>query len=188
MLAYVFWHWRRPAIDTATYESRLGRFHAALAASPPHGFFESFAVALHGAPWANAGRDADEDWYFVNGSAALDPLNDAAVSAARQGPHDEAAAAAAGGTAGLYRLRLGAPVTAPRHAYWLARPDGMSYPALYELVRGVVATGDGGALWGRQMTLGPAREFCLHTRQPVVVPVPLDALAIGLRGVWSRRA
>jgi hypothetical protein len=184
MLAYVFWHWRRSTVDPATYETRLGRFHAALAGSPPHGFHESFAVALRGLSWANGGRDAYEDWYLVHGSAALDPLNDAAVSAARQGPHDEAAAAAAGGTAGLYRLRLGAPVIAPRHAHWFDKPDGMSYPALYELVRGVVDANDGGALWGRQMTLGPAREFCLHTLQPVGVPAPLGALPIGLRGVW----
>ena len=91
MLAYVFWHWRRPAIDATTYETRLGRFHAALAAAPPPGFHASFALSLRGAPWANAGGDGYEDWYLVEGSAALDPLNDAAVSAARARSLDQTA-------------------------------------------------------------------------------------------------
>jgi hypothetical protein len=183
LLAYVFWHWRRTTVDAATYESRLGRFHAALASPPPPGLRASFAMALRGAPWANGGDDAYEDWYLVGGSADLDPLNDAAISAARQAPHDEAAAAAEGGTAGLYRLRLGAPAGAPRHACWFGKPPGLPYPALYELVRPALDA-SGGALWGRQMTLGPAREFCLHTREPVTLPAALAVLAIPMRRVW----
>src|ERR1700752_4970973 len=105
MLAYVFWHWRRPGGPAADYEALQRRFHAALGAAPPAGFLGSRSLAVMNAPWAAGGGEAYEDWYLVADSAALDPLNDAAISASRQAPHDAAAAAAAGGTAGLPRLR-----------------------------------------------------------------------------------
>ena len=186
MLAYVFWHWPRPGFATG-YEARLARFQQALAAAPPPGFHESFVLALSGAPWANGGADAFEDWYLLGGSGDLDLLNQAAVSSGRQLPHDEAAAAASGGTAGLYRLRLGAPVLAPRHAAWFSKPEGLSYPALFELVRPAIAAADG-ALWGRQMTLGPAREFCLHSRRRCDLAAVLGAIELPLRRVWPADA
>ena len=37
MLAYVFWHWRRPDVPAASYEALQRRFHAALGAAPPPG-------------------------------------------------------------------------------------------------------------------------------------------------------
>lgn len=187
MLAYVFWHWPRAGIESSRYEKRLIRFQQALASTPPPGFGESFVLGLRGAQWANAGGDAYEDWYLVGGSADLDPLNDAAVSSARQAPHDEAAAAAGGGTGGLYRLRLGTAVRAPRHAAWFSKPDGLSYPALFDLVRPVIESASG-ALWGRQMTLGPAREFCVHARERCAIPTVLAPLELPLRRVWSADA
>lgn len=190
MLAYVFWHWPRPDVEAAFYEARLGRFQRALAAAPSPGFRKSFVLSIRGAQWANEGGAAYEDWYLVSGSADLDPLNDAAVSSARQVPHDEAAAAAGGGTGGLYRLRLGSAVVAPRYAAWFSKPAGLSYPALFERVRPVIES-SGGALWGRQMTLGPAREFCVHLREPVALPAALAALAafeVPVRHVWPADA
>src|SRR5438270_727740 len=118
MLAYVFWHWPRAGVNATEYEDRQRRFHAALAADPPRGFGSSFSVAIEQAPWANAGRAAYEDWYFVHDFAALGELNDAAVSGSRTSPHDSAASVAGGGTAGLYRLRLGGLATRPAHAAW----------------------------------------------------------------------
>jgi hypothetical protein len=43
---------------------------------------------------------------------------------------------------------------------------------------------EGAALWGRQMTLGPALEFCLHASRPVALPAPLVAVALHCRTVW----
>src|SRR5258705_370094 len=115
MLAYVFWHWRREGVSPAAYEALQRRFHAALEAAPPDGFLASRSAAIAGAPWAAEGGEAYEDWYLIEGSAALDPLNAAAVSASRQVPHHTAAAVAPGGTAGLYLLRLrAARTTEPR--------------------------------------------------------------------------
>jgi hypothetical protein len=185
VLAYVFWHWKKPAVPSAEYEARLERFQSALAYQPPVGFARAYCCALAGAPWLNSGGSGYEDWYLVDGSAALDPLNDAAISASRLAPHDEAASAAAGGTAGLYRLRLGASPSVPRFAYWFAKPDGMPYRDLYDTLESMIAK-EQAALWGRQMTLGPAMEFCLHAPRGVTIPATLSALALDLRPVWPR--
>ena len=41
-----------------------------------------------------------------------------------------------------------------------------------------------GALWMRQMVLGPAREFCLHAAAPASLPAVFGALVIPLRQAW----
>lgn len=181
-LAYVFWHWRRAEVSVASYVELQRRFHAALAAAPPNGFLGSHSAAVREVSWAAAGGDAYEDWYLVDGTAALDPLNQAAVTASRQAPHDAAASAAQGGTAGLYRLRLGS-VGVHRSAAWFAKPDGMSYDELYAALELPVLPA-GGALWGRQMVLGPAPEFCLHTPEPVPLPAPLIAQVVARSPIW----
>lgn len=183
MLAYVFWHWRRRDVGADEYERLQRTFQAALGHSPPAGFVLSRSAAIVGAPWGPAGREMYEDWYLVTGSAALDPLNDAAVTGSRHPAHDAAAAAAEGGTAGLYRLRRGAPLGAPHAAAWFAKPAGMSYAALYDTLDPVVRNGSA-TLWGRQMVLGPTPEFCLQSERPVPLPDVLAALTLTLRPVW----
>ena len=184
MLAYVFWHWRRPDVPAAEYVARQRAFHASLATSGAPGFVRSTSASLTGAPWANGGAETWEDWYVVEGSAALDPLNDAAIGAAREQPHAAAAAVAAGGTAGLYRVRMGAPRARPRHATWYAKPADRSYAALFAELGPIVA-GEGLALWCRQMVLGPSLEFCLHGDGPVALPAAYDTLSIPLAPVWG---
>jgi hypothetical protein len=183
MLAYVFWHWARADVPGAAYEALQRRFHVALAAAPPPGFLGSRSAAVEGAPWANAGGRAYEDWYLVEDSAALDPLNAAAVTASRQSAHAAAAAAAKSGTAGLYLLRLGTVDTPPRASTWFGKPAGMSYGALYALLAPVVEA-EHAVLWGRQMVLGPTPEFCLHTLRPLRTPAPIEGLTLAYRPVW----
>ena len=186
MLSYVFWHWKKPEVSAAQYEADLARFHRALAFNPSPGFSRSYTMAIRGAPWANHATDAYEDWYLLTDSAALDPLNEAAVSGHRQAPHDSAAAGAAGGTGGLYRLRIGVPTEAPRFAYWFAKPAGMSYTDLFDALRPTVHE-TGAVLWGRQMTLGPALEFCLHASRRCMLPSDLAVVEIQSRPVWPAR-
>lgn len=183
MLAYVFWHWPRPSVAAAEYDARQRAFHEALAAAPSEGFVRSFTHGIAGAPWANAGGAAYEDWYLVRDSAALDPLNAAAISASRQQPHDAAAALAGGGTAGLYSLRAGAVPAAVRYAAWFAKPAGTSYPELFAELTPLVEA-RGAALFGRQMTLGPATEFCVVAAEAVALPAKLAAITPPLRRVW----
>ncbi len=183
MLAYVFWHWARPGVGRPDYEATQRAFHDALADDPPRGYLRSLSLALTGAPWANAGWDAYEDWYLLHDSGALDRLNDAAISAGRQLPHDAAAAAAAGGTAALYALRLGTALDRPTHAYWFAKPDAVRYDELWNALGPLVRDGHG-ALWMRRMVLGPSPEFCLQAAGPVTLPSGYTPLHIALRPVW----
>lgn len=183
MLAYVFWHWRRPEVDRAAYVALQRAFHAALAAAPTPGYHRSFSVELAGAPWAADGGEAYEDWYLVDDFAAFDALHEAAVTASRAGPHDAAAAVAAGGVGGVYRVRRGTPAEAPRHAAWFAKPAGMSYEELAKTLAPVIEE-SGGVLWLRQLVLGPAREFCLHSAEPVALPAPFAPLDFPLQPMW----
>lgn len=187
MLAYVFWHWRRQDILQDDYEQRQERFHAALQAAPSAGFLGSRSVAIRGAPWAASGGEAYEDWYLVEDSAALDPLNQSAITAPRQAPHDAAAAAAEGGTAGLYRLRRGVGDQVPTLAAWFSKPSGMSYDQLFSAVEPLLRS-TSGALWCRQMVLGPTPEFCLQSSAPVTLPEAFTPLVLELRPIWLGRS
>lgn len=182
MLAYVFWHWKRTEVASTDYEDRQRGFHAALGAAPSSGFIDSFSVGISNAPWA-ASTDAYEDWYVVQDFGALGLLNEAAVSGSRLHPHDAAASVAAGGTAGVYGLKLGTVLRRPQYAHWFAKPEGMSYRELFDQLAPLVGRVQG-ALWMRQMVLGPAREFCLHTAEPVSPLAGLEALVISLRPTW----
>lgn len=162
---------------------RQRAFHAALAAAPPAGFRESFSVALTQAPWTTGTDDVYEDWYLVQDFEALGILNDAAISASRAAPHDAAAAVAAGGAGGLYRLRQGAVTRSPTVAHWFSKPDGMPYRELVAQLAPVVSRCDG-ALWMRQLVLGPAPEFCLHAATTVQLAAELRPLVMPLRTVW----
>ena len=183
LLAYVFWHWKQAEITANNYENRQRAFHAALGAAPSSGFLGSFSVSLAHAPWAAGGGDAYEDWYLVQDFGALGLLNEAAVSASRAAPHEAAAAVVAGGAGGVYGLRRGAVLRQPQYAHWFSKPEGMPYSELFAQLAPVVDQVQG-ALWMRQMVLGPAREFCLHAAAPVSTLAIFSALVIPLRQVW----
>ena len=187
MLAYVLWHWKTPRAEAAGYEARQRAFHAALAAEPPESFLGSFVVGLTGAAWAASGGEAYEDWYLIKDFAALGHLNAGAVSAGRAAPHDAVAALAGGGSAGLYDLKAGEVVRRPQISCWFRKPEGVTYAGLAETLAPLVE-GCHGALWMRQMTLGPAPEYCLHSAVPVTFPAGFSPLAIPLRPVWPEPA
>ena len=168
------------------YEGRQRGFHAALGASPPAGFFGSFSLGISNAPWA-ASSEAYEDWYLVQDFGALGVLNEAAVSGSRAHPHDAAASVAAGGAGGVYGLRGGTALRRPHYAHWFGKPDGMPYRELFAQLAPVVDRVEG-ALWMRQMVLGPAREFCLHAEVSVSLLATLGALVIPLRPIWPELA
>jgi hypothetical protein len=162
-LAYVFWHVRQPQVTREAYEQAHLAFQRTLQANSPAGSRGARVLRLSGAPWMPSSPQAPEvyeDWYFLDDSAALDRINEAAVSGVRRAPHDGVARLAAAGIAGLYRLQNGIRNAKAQQALWFSKPAGMSYPALAERF---ATRGADEALWMRQMTLGPTPEFCLQT-------------------------
>jgi hypothetical protein len=158
LLAYVFWHVPRPDVGAREYEAAHREFHEVLWSSQVRGLRGLRVFRLPVIPWLG-GRPGYEDWHLLEGSAALDVLNEAAVSQARQLPHDRVAAMAGDGTAGLYSLRLGA-LNEPARAEWMSKPPGMNYRDFDASLMPTIEAG--GCLWARRMTLGPTPEFCLH--------------------------
>ncbi len=151
MLAYVFSHRPADGVDAAAYEDALKQFHVALAASPPSGFVSSATFRT---------GDRYSDWYLVVDSAALDPLNEAAVSGARTHAHDAAARMAVDFAGKLYSLSAGEPFGGSGFEIRLSKPAGVGYLDFYERMKHYTLE-TGTSLWRRMMVLGPPPEFCL---------------------------
>ena len=151
MLAYVFWHQPAPGIESDDYESRLQAFHDRMQSDPPAGFLESAAFRVSGLPWLDG--PGYEDWYLVDGWAAVGVLNDSAVDAHHAPDHDAVAVHAGAGAGAIYRHIAGELHLADSgRADWShKRPEAGPEPAEE-------------ALWQRQLVLGPAPEFCLLRR------------------------
>lgn len=176
MLAYVFWHWPQSHVNLDDYTGHLIDFHQTLAANKPAGFQQSVVFRIRGASWLNTSDDAYEEWYLLDDSAAMDRLNDAAVSGVCEEPHNRVAREAADGIGGLYRLRAGQEeLSETRCAIWLSKPAGVSYKDFYATLHSLT-TQPGVALWGRQMTLGPTTEFCLHSSRQIELPSGYNGL------------
>ena len=182
MLAYVFWHWPHPTVNRDLYRAQLIEFHETLCANKPPGFLSSTVFLINHANWLNTAGPAFEDWYLLSDSAGMDPLNQAAVSGPCEQPHNLVARQAAGGTAGLYRLRIGtADVSSSSHALWFSKPEGEAYKDFFSRMQDLCPEGSG--LWGRQMTLGPTTEFCLLS--PIEPTGGVTGQQVSLELVWS---
>jgi hypothetical protein len=185
MLAYVFWHWPQSSIDRGAYLDHLADFHRTLAANKPDGFQRSVVFRINGARWLNTTGDAYEEWYLLDDSAAMDRINHAAVSGACEEPHNRVAREAADGTGGLYRFRTGdEDLARSRFATWLSKPNGVSYSDFYAALHSLT-TQRGVGLWGRQMTLGPTTEFCIHSSSAIQLPPGYAGETLPLEVVWS---
>jgi hypothetical protein len=174
MLAYLFWHERRPEVDSDRYVALLEDFHRALAAAPPPGFRRSWSVTLQTAPWAGGPGEPFEDWYLADDWAALGTLNDQAVRPPRQDPHDAVAAQATNGAGAVYALQHG-DLDGPRPwAGWLAKPDRMPYDTFVPRLLAALE-GTGAAVLRRQMVLGPAPEYAVLADREPQLPWPVRA-------------
>jgi hypothetical protein len=87
---------------------------------------------------------------------------------------------------GIYLLRAGrAAVDPPSPALWFDKPDGTSYADFRDRLDRVA--GDRGAVWERQMVLGPAPEYCAVTGNgPASAPVA--ATVVQRRPVFAGEA
>lgn len=163
MLAYIFSHKAGSGTDVAAYEDALRRFHASLAAARPRGFIRSLTYRV-GARYS--------DWYLVEDSAALDALNDAAVTGGRAATHEAAARMAADGVGKLMSLAAGEPDVDAAVETRFSKPPGAGYADLYATLARWTAE-PGASLWRRMMVLGPPPEFSLLTPSPVQLPAEM---------------
>jgi hypothetical protein len=186
MLAYVFRHWPSQVSDRVDYEATLLQFHRSIANESPAGFHRSFVFGLAQASWIGVSGPIYEDWYLVENFAALESLNEGAVSGKNRSPHDSIAQRASGGSGALYRLRAGqAHFTKARMALWFSKPRGLPYAEFYAGVPNE-ALNAGGGLWERQMVLGSSPECCLLLARQTVVPRALEVEEIELTLIWGR--
>lgn len=160
MLAYVFFHRPAPGVDRGVYEDGLRTFHAALAGARAKSFTGSASY-----------RTGEEycDWYTVESSAALDELNEVAVSGSRSAAHGEVAQRAVDTAGKLMSLVAGIPSPAGAFEIRFSKPRGMSYAELYTRLEPATAR-EGVSLWRRMMTLGPPPEFVLLSPGPLELP------------------
>lgn len=180
MLAYVFWHWPLPTIATHDYSNRLAAFHQSLRNNAFPGFLSSHIFQLARVPWSSSEQPLYEDWYLVEDFTALGTLNEMAVAAINKSPHDQAASYAADGKAGVYRLCEGNADPVQAHvACWFGKPAGMSYQTFFSVIRPLLEA-QGGALWQRQMTLGPTPEFCWWTSGVPELPEEFNKIVVPL--------
>lgn len=183
-LAYVFWHWIEAGADSDAYEDALKAFQQTLLANRSPGYQRALVFRHGPAPWLPGEGHYYVDWYLIDGSAALDPLNEAAVSAACRDAHDAAAVRASGGTAGLYALRQGSVRPAEvRWATWFSKPAGVSYASLDTALDAQTA-GLRTLLWSRRMTLGPTPELCLLAAAAIELPKAYQARSVPMELVW----
>jgi hypothetical protein len=177
MLAYLFWHRPYPSIDSTKYEGALLQFHHRLAVEASPGFRGSDTFLISPVPWLGD-RSGYEDWCFLDGSWALDPLNGSAAIGRMEAPHHAVAVGMEEGHGGLYALAWGDGSPPLRSAVvWLARPRGIQWRPVLEALRQRIP---GAACWRRQMVLGPAPEFAIivASDQTVMVPDGWTALRI----------
>jgi hypothetical protein len=185
VLAYLFWHTPR-SDDGARYERGLAAFHRALAGAPPTGFVRSWTLRVDRPAWLPDGPAHYLDWYLVESFAALGELNDGAITGTRRAPHDDVAALARTGTAGLVAHVAGTTGIPDAPAMLLAlvdKPAGQPYSTFRTDLTEAAATRPGTACWMRQMTLGPGPEFAVLADRDQMPPLPapvtiLDAAVV----------
>ena len=185
-LAYVFWHWPRPGVSHSEYEARLFAFQASLKARGPSGLTDALSFRLQALPWANPRSVSYEDWYVVTGFGTLGALNDAAVDVANRAANDEVADEVSGSAGGLYKLlRTDLSLKDARFATWATKPARTTYQAFLKRLSDVV--GDLKTdLWQRQMVLGPAPEFCIHSETRFELPKTFRPKTVSVRLVGRK--
>jgi hypothetical protein len=109
---------------------------------------------------------------WLEGSWALDDLNERAVAGSMEKAHSTIAKATKHGGAGaLYYLVAGEHTAfADSKVFWMSRPRGFNWrdviPAIVRSENSEVA------IWRRQMVLGPATEFAVIGPSTFTLKVP----------------
>jgi hypothetical protein len=170
MLAYLFWHAAQNASATDEYEKKILRFGEALAKAKVPGVLGCASYAIGRTSWL--GEPGYEDWAWLEGSWALEGLNERAVSGAMEQPHHAVSQITKhGGFGALYYLVDGKHAI-PGHSkiLWLSRPRGIVWR---DVMPGIVKSASAEVtVWRRLMVLGPATEFAVIGPADLALAVP----------------
>jgi hypothetical protein len=112
-----------------------------------------------------------EDWATIDGSCALETLNEQAVSGRMAALHGTIAQQMGTGYGGVYYHLWGNmdPHVAER-AQWLSRPRGIEFrPALESISQTATAPV---SVWRRFMVLGPGLEFVILGNASLELRIP----------------
>ncbi|MGA8664003.1 MAG: hypothetical protein WB809_02900 [Thermoplasmata archaeon] len=164
-LAYAFYHRPRAGVGRARYERTLLGFLDELARSPTPGFRGSAAFRLPRAPWAvHPERPLYVDWYVFSGFGDLGPVRDVAYRRPWVEFHRAIASLFGEGWGSIYaaRGRVDPPI-APACVAWFDAPSGRGAAVLR---RWREEGPPAGALWRRQLALGPSPEYCYFGGRP----------------------
>jgi hypothetical protein len=169
MLAYIFWHRPLAPVDRQAYEDALLDFQRDLVAQPSPGLIAVATYRIEPVPWLS-GQAGYEDWYLLEGSWAMDPLNSFALAGRTQASHDSVATQADEGHGGLY-AHVGGEIFPSPHAtiYWLSRPRGIQWHTGLAPIRAACPRA---VLWRRQMVLAPASEFAVEVPEGTAIEPP----------------
>jgi hypothetical protein len=169
MLAYIFWHRPFARVDRGGYENALLSFQRDLVAQPSPGLIAAASFRIEPVPWLSS-QAGYEDWYLLEGSWAMDPLNSFAIAGRSHASHDGVAAQSDEGRGGLYAHAGGEVSASPQSSvYWLSRPRGIHWQAALAPVR---AECPQAVLWRRQMVLAPAPEFAVEVPEGTAIEAP----------------
>ncbi len=154
MLAYVYWHAMPNNLAAEDYERNLLHFNDALANAKIPGVLANASYAIGQTPWL--GEAGYEDWTWLEGSWALDSLNERAVSGSMEQSHDVIAQMTKhGGIGALYYLVAEEhKIPANSKVFWLSRPRGVKWREIMPVI--TQSANSQVAVWRRHWVPGPA--------------------------------
>ena len=152
-------------------------FYEALRTVKPHGFVDCFGLRLDSFPWKAPVSNGYVDWYLIEDFHSLGVLNESAASRTMTEPHQAVASLAGGGSGGVYKLNGAKYHDRFQFSTWFAKPTGMSYRDLNSILNTLGHSDH----WQRQLTLGPAPEFCVHSSEGIALPSNFSITTIGIR-------
>jgi hypothetical protein len=170
MLAYLFWHTPAPTVARANYERDLLAFSRALSDLNCPGVRRITSFRTSTVPWLDD-PSGYEDWATIDGSCALETLNEQAVSGRMAALHGAIARQMGAGYGGIYYHLWGNmdPHIAER-AQWLCRPRGIEFRPVLE---GISETATAPvSVWRRFMVLGPGLEFVILGNASLELRIP----------------
>lgn len=179
-LLYIFWSYPRPGIDPAVYAGRSSTFREELENYMGGQLTAETASFLSPPPpWLATAGQAFSDWWPLPNASVLDNLNEGSQVSEVKPSHDAVAALYGGGAGSLYDWKKGElyDPSFVNFTHWFAKPAGMSYSDLYELLEPALSAGKA-TLLRRRMVLGPSPEFCLASEALLELMEPIEPLTL----------